>query len=375
MPETIVIGDARSSPGKISRGTWEAFEHPTGLKEFLPVILAQGFEEGPCLVLSAGLHGPEHSGPMVLYRLLTEDLVGRLRGTIVALPALSPAGLRTMSREPYHDGQDPNRLWPEGRPRRRPDPDVEPPTPLETSFARLFAELTPRASGWIDFHNAWIGSIPFILRDRVLYRETGDLDSQRAEAHRLADRLVEMSRAFGFTTVNEFPAEKYTSEKLHRSTSGAALMAGGVPALTVELGSGPVPDTTIAAAAAAATRNVLRWAGMLADPPEPLTGIPVIDPGFEVRRRNAPRVPSACVALPRVEAGDRVSPEDPIADLFDIWGRPLDPPELRCGYEGFVLGRRHGIYFYPGQPVAVLAIRDDLPLVAPYPKDFDNTPA
>ena len=56
-------------------------------------------------------------------------------------------------------------------------------------------------------------------------------------------------------------------------------------------------------------------------------------------------------------------------------GRPLVPPVLRCGYEGFVLGRRHGIYFYPGQSVTVLAIRDDLPLVAPYPKDFDNPDA
>jgi predicted deacylase len=372
MPESLVIGSIRSAPGKIVRGNWEAFDHPTGLREFLPVILAQGREDGPCLVLSAGLHGPEHSGPMVLYRLLSDDLVRRMRGTIIALPALSPAGLRTMSREPYHDGQDPNRLWPEGKPAARPDPDVEPPTPLEAAFGRLFGEVIPHASGWIDFHNAWIGSIPFALRDRVLYRETGDVEAQRHEAMRLGERLTEMSRALGFTTVNEFPSEKYTSEKLHRSTSGAALLAGRIPALTVELGSGPVPDTAIAAAAVVATRNVMRWAGMLSDPPEPVQGIPVVDPGYPVRRRNAPRVPSACVALPRVEAGDSVRPGDAIADLYDIWGRTLDPPVLQCGDEGFVLGRRHGIYFYPGQAVTVLAIRDELPLVAPYPKDFET---
>jgi hypothetical protein len=371
MPESFILGSARSVPGTIVRGSWEAFDHPTGHREFLPVLLAQGTNDGPCLVLSAGLHGPEHSGPMVLYRLLTDDLVRRMRGTIIALPALSPAGLRTMSREPYHDGQDPNRLWPEGKPAPRPDADVNPPTPLEAAFGRLFGEVIPRAGAWIDFHNAWTGSIPFTLRDRILYRQTGDVEAQREEAHRLAERLTGMSRAFGFTTVNEFPAEKYTSEKLHRSTSGAALLAGRIPALTVELGSGQVPDRAIAEAAAVATRNVMRWAGMLDDPAERVQGIPVLDPGFPVRRRVGPRVPAACVALPRVDAGDTIYPGDPIADLLDIWGRPLDPPVLRSTDEGFVIGRRHGIYFYPGQAVTVLAVRDDLPLVAPYPRDFE----
>lgn len=75
MPKNITIGTAKSKPGSLAYGRWEAFQHPTGQTEFLPVVIAQGKEDGPCLWLTAGIHGPEHTGPLVLYRLLTEELV------------------------------------------------------------------------------------------------------------------------------------------------------------------------------------------------------------------------------------------------------------------------------------------------------------
>jgi len=82
---TVTLGTAQSKPGTIQYGQWEALIHPTGHTEFLPVIIAQGQEDGPCLWLTAGIHGPEHSGPLVLYRLITQELVNRMRGTIVAM--------------------------------------------------------------------------------------------------------------------------------------------------------------------------------------------------------------------------------------------------------------------------------------------------
>jgi predicted deacylase len=124
------------------------------------------------------------------------------------------------------------------------------------------------------------------------------------------------------------------------------------------------------AAAAAGTRNVMRWAGMLDGEPEPIEGVPVVDPGFPVRRCMTPRVDEACVVLHLVQSGDRVNKGDAVAEVRDVWGRPLGEGLLRSEYDGFVMGRSHGIYFYPGEAVLCLAIRDDAPLVAPYPDDF-----
>jgi predicted deacylase len=367
---SVTLGTATAQPGTIQYGRWQALSHPTGHVEFLPVIIAQGKVEGPCLWLTAGIHGPEHAGPLVVYRLLTQELVDRIQGTIVAIPALNPAGLRTRERKPYHADKDPNRLWPDGKPEKPPDPDKRPPTSLESAYKRLFDEILASADYLIDLHNAWIGSIPFAFRDRVLYRGDQDADRNQAEAEALAEKQGEMLEAFGHTIINEFPVEKYIDEKLHRSTSAAALLLGKIPGFTVELGAGLMPDPAIVAAAAVGTRNVMRWAGMLDGDLEPIDGVPVVKPGFPVRRCSTPRVQEACVVLHRVQPGDVVEAGDPVAEVCDVWGRPLGDGLLRSEYDGFVMGRSHGIYYYPGDAVLGMAIRDDAPLVGPYPDDF-----
>jgi predicted deacylase len=370
MSKKISLGTAKAQPGTIQYGRWDAFTHPTGHVEFLPVIIAQGREDGPCIWLTAGIHGPEHTGPVVLYRLLTQALVDQLRGTIVALPALSPAGLRTMQREPYHARKDPNRLWPDGRPEASLDVDEDPPTSLEVAYRRLFDFMEETSDYLIDYHNAWTGSISFSFRDRVLYRADMDAEKHKAEAEMLAAQQEAMLQAYGHTIVTEFPADKGRDKNLNRSTSGATLLVGKMPSFTVELGTGHMPDPAIVAASAAGTRNVLRWAGMLDGEMEPISGIKVVDPGFRVRRAGTPRVTEPCVVLHLCEAGDMVKVGDPVAEVCDIWGRPLGESILRAEYDGFVIGRLHGIYYYPGSPIYSMAIRDESPLVAPYPADF-----
>ena len=67
---------------------------------------------------------------------------------------------------------------------------------------------------------------------------------------------------------------------------------------------------------------------------------------------------------------DLVAKGDPVARLVDVWGRPVDDGLIRAEYEGFVIGRAHGIYFYPGDAVLYMAVRDEAALVAPYPEDY-----
>ena len=370
MSGAINLGTATAVPGTIQYGQWDAISHPTGHDDFLPVIIAQGQRDGPCIWLTAGIHGPEHAGPSVLYQLITQELVNELRGTIVALPALSPAGLRTKEYVPYHLPKNPNRMWPDGQPAKEQDPDLDPPSSVEAAFARLFEHIQETADYMIDYHNAWIDSISFVFQDRVLYRTDGDVDASKAAAKALAIQQQAMMDAYGHTVVTEFPAKYYIKQDLHRSTTGAALLVGGIPSFTVELGTGLMPDPAIVAASAAGTRNVLRWAGMLDSSMEPINGIKVIDPGYRTRRSPAARVDDACVVLHLVQAGDMVRKGDPIAEIRDVWGRPLNGGLLRSQHDGFVIGRAHGIYFYPGDTVVALSIRDEDPVVAPYPDDF-----
>ncbi len=370
MSNQLSLGTAVAQPGTIQYSRWNAFKFSTDTTEFLPVIIAQGREEGPCIWLTAGIHGSEHAGPSVLYQLIDQALVDQLKGTIVALPALCPVGLRTMAYTPYHVPENPDRLWPDGREAQAQDPDKAPPSAQEIAYARLFEEMKASADFLIDYHNAATGSISFVFRDRVLYPEDDDAKTAQADAEALSTRLGEMIDAYGHTVINEFPVEKYIDEKLHRSTSGAALLAGRIPAFTVELSTGHMPDPAVVAASVAGTRNVLRWAGMLDSPAEPISGITVADPGYAVRRRLTPRVTEPCVVLHTVQPGDELRTGDVVAETRDIWGRPIGDGVLRSEYDGIVIGRAHGIYYDPGDAVLSMGIRDDADLVGPYPAEF-----
>jgi len=370
MTKEIRLGTATAKPGTIQYGQWDAIVHPTGHHDFLPVIIAQGKKDGPCIWLTAGIHGPEHTGPAVLYRLITQDLVDQLKGTIIALPALSPAGLRTKQYVPYHLPKNPNRMWPDGRPDKPQDPDKEAPSSVERAFGRLFESVLETADYMIDYHNAWIDSISFVFQDRMLYRTDENGQDNKAAAEVVASKQEEMIHAYGHTIVTEFPSKHYIKQDLHRSTTGAALLLGHIPSFTAELGTGLMPDPAIINASVAGTRNVLRWAGMLDGEMENINGIKVVNPGFRTRRSGAVRVDDPCVVLHLVEPGDIVKVGDPLAELRDIWGRPSGKGYLYAEHDGFVIGRAHGIYFYPGDTVLSLSIRDDDPVVAPYPDDY-----
>jgi hypothetical protein len=43
---------------------------------------------------------------------------------------------------------------------------------------------------------------------------------------------------------------------------------------------------------------------------------------------------------------------------------------LRSENEGWVIGRAHGIVFYPTQATVWMAIRDEGAMVVPYPDDY-----
>lgn len=368
------LGTAIAAPGEITYGEFDLVEHPVGGYDRLPVILAQGREAGPTFWLTAGIHGPEHAGLQVIHRLLTSELVRDLRGTIVALPALNPAGLRTMQRQAYYYDGDPNRLFPDGKPEKPPDPDREPPSALELAYARLFEEMRKSANYFFDLHNASTNSISFVFRDRVLYRKDGEgalgEAGSRAAAEAVDAKLSEMCAAYGHSVINEFPVEKYIDEKLHRSTTSAAVNLLRIPALTAELGTGHMPDPNIVQACVTGLRNVLRWAGMLPGDREPITGIKIVSPGFPCRRRSAARVPQACVVHHLVEAGDVVKIGDPLVEMRDIWGRAVGEGVLRSEYDGWVIGRSHGVLRYPNEATVWMAVRDDGAMVGPYPDDF-----
>ncbi len=100
MTSRLQIGSAQAEPGKLVYGALEAVELPSGDADAFPIIIAQGRADGPVLWLTASIHGNEYTGVPVIHELLTAELAARMRGTIVAVPTLNPAGFRSAQRSP-----------------------------------------------------------------------------------------------------------------------------------------------------------------------------------------------------------------------------------------------------------------------------------
>ncbi|MBN1311027.1 MAG: succinylglutamate desuccinylase/aspartoacylase family protein [Anaerolineae bacterium] len=370
MP-TFTIGTANSKPGKLSYGWLDAVALPTGGMDRLPVIIAQGKDVGgPVFWITTGIHGSEHTGSIVVQQLLTQKLANELRGTLIAIPALNPAGMRTKQRSPYYLEDDPNRLFPKPGIERN-KKEEKPRSSLEIAYQQLYDAIkSTNPIGLIDLHNAWYGSIPFIFRDPVLYHKKGRGRPNRQQAQALQDRTGEMIDAVGFTVVNEFSADSYIKKNLHRSVSGSILNKAGIPAITIELGSWMHVDEGIVDACTSGLRNALRWAGMLDGEYEEITGIPVIRTPYPVRRQVSPYARQAGIVHHLVRPGQMITKNQPLVRMTNIFGQPLgkDDGLLRSEYEGFVLGWFHGIVRYQGEPILGLAIRDESKLIVPFPE-------
>ncbi|MFB6126540.1 MAG: succinylglutamate desuccinylase/aspartoacylase family protein [Halolamina sp.] len=369
------VGSADASPGELERGWLSITELPTGASERLPVVVAEGVADGPTLWLTGGVHGDEATGVAVAQDALSEALPERLAGTVVSVPVVSPAGLRRNARHTYYGDDDPNRHFPD------PEADFARPAEVQERIDRRLYEVitgaedeATRADAYVDLHTAGVGSVPFSIRDRVLYGQR----RSEADAESLAAELRALVAAFGLPVVTEYPAEEYVDQSLQRSTAGAVLNAAGVPSFTAELGSHSVVEEAARAAGVAGVYGVLVELGMVdrEDVPEtvgdPGAAVPDQPVDYPVRRYVGPRTETAGLVRHRVAAGDVVESGDVVADVVSPTGEQLDT--VCSDHDGYVLGRAEGLAAYEGDAVARLAVRDDGDLVASREGDSGDEP-
>lgn len=115
---------------------------PSGTPIHMPVHVFRTLEEGPTILLSAGMHGDEVNGIEIIRKFLDSDILNRLLcGSIIAMPIINVYGFINFSRE-VPDGKDVNRSFP-GSP--------------EGSLASVVAHsltrcILPEIDFGIDFH-------------------------------------------------------------------------------------------------------------------------------------------------------------------------------------------------------------------------------
>lgn len=216
-------------------------EGPRGEEIRVPVATVRGENDGPTMLMVAGVHGSEYVGIEACKRIYQRVRSEDLRGTLLTVPCLNlPAFYGLAAHLNPIDGINPGRAFPGS------------PTGLYTErmVHLVWDHLARTADYVIDIHG---GDLEEELVDYSQVNLTGD-ETVDAKAEALA-----LALNMPFLVRRPVPAE------LPKFNSGLHLIAAshGIPAALAEAGSHGVLDEAEVAVMVQALHNALRHVGML----------------------------------------------------------------------------------------------------------------
>lgn len=272
------------------------------LIDYQPITMSvqvhRGKQNGPVLLLTAGIHGDELVGVEVLRRLLKSRRLQSLRGTLIVVPVVCmPAFLARTRYLP--DRRDLNRLFPGS-------PDGSLGGRLAATFAE---EVVTKCDYAIDFHTGANGR-PNLPQIRI---SPGD------------DVGMELAKAFKPPVIIE------TSQ---RDGSLRSLFAKEkIPSLLYEAGEAYRLDPAAVRYGLRGVFSVMQHLGMLPPPrsvKEPKTRTVVASGTTWVR------APQGGIFTPLVELGKAVNPSTKLGLVGDPFGRHETP--VTSELEGVIIG-------------------------------------
>lgn len=137
----FVILGTEILPGKGATLNLDVAKLHTSTPILVPVIVERAKEDGPVVLLMAGLHGDEINGVEIIRRVIRKGFNKPVVGTIICLPVFNIFGFLNVKRE-LPDGRDLNRSFP-GNEKGS----------LAAQFAYHFMkEIAPHVDYVIDFH-------------------------------------------------------------------------------------------------------------------------------------------------------------------------------------------------------------------------------
>lgn len=281
----IVIGDETVLPGErrtIDLALPDLYTHTSVA---MPVHVINGRRPGPVLFITAAIHGDEINGIEIIRRLLALKGLGKLSGTLIAVPVVNVYGFVSQSRY-LPDRRDLNRSFPgsgHGSMAAR----------LADTFMR---EIVSQCTHGIDIHTAAAGRTNF-PQVRV------DFD-----AH--AD-LLPVARAFAPPIILDSPTRP--------GTLRAA--AGDIPVLLYEAGEALRFDEVAIRAGLQGTLRVMRHLGMLPESRKPER---LLKPHV-ARNSQWMRAPQSGIFRSRLAMGSVVDENDVLGVVSDPFGEREEP--------------------------------------------------
>lgn len=283
----------------------------------LPVNVIHGKTAGPTLFISAAIHGDEIIGVEIIRRLLNSKNLGRIKGTLLAVPVVNPYGFIHRSRY-LPDRRDLNRSFPGSSQGS-----------LASRIANLFMdEIVRRSNYGIDIHTGsnFRSNLPQIRTD---------LDD--AENLRLA-------KAFGAPMI------------IHAQTRDGSLREAvseeGIPVMLYEAGEALYFNDAAIRTGVLGIQNVMRAIKMLPARRKSLKQEPVI-----THKTSWIRAPKSGVFYKQIALGKLIHKGDLLGMINDSLGEEKE--EIRAPFTGVVIGLLSLPLVYEGDALVHLAMVKD----------------
>ncbi len=284
----------------------------------MPVHVVHGKKEGPCLFVSAAIHGDEILGVEIVRRLIQYRKIKRIRGTLLAVPVVNVYGFIHHSRY-LPDRRDLNRFFPGSETGS-----------LASRLARIFMEeVVDKCTHGIDLHT---GSHHRINLPQV----RASLDDP--ETRRLAE-------AFG--------APVMIDANLRDGSLRQAVREKGIPMLLYEAGEVLRFDEMAVRTGTRGILAVMRAIGML---PGNLSPTRKTDP-IPVRTTTWVRAPRSGILRTRRLLGHTVSKSEPMGVIADPFGE--NEETVNAPAAGIIIGRSNLPLVHEGDAIFHMACVDE----------------
>lgn len=296
---SVEMGGVRIAPGSRRILDLPAGHLYTHAPLTMSVQVLHGRRDGPCLVVSAAVHGDEINGVEIIRRLLRHKTLARLRGTLVAVPIVNVLGFTARSRY-LPDRRDLNRSFPGSETGS-----------MAARLAHLYrTEVLTHATHVIDLHTA------------AIHRD--NLPQIRADLDHPGDEFL--ARATGLPVLIHSP--------LIEGSLRAAAREQGVPVVTYEAGEALRFDERAIRAGVRGVLRAMRELRMLPRPREPRGSEhePLVADASQWVRAPQDGILRAVVAL-----GARVRADQPMGWIADPFGER--ETVVLAPVSGVVIGR------------------------------------
>lgn len=287
-----------------------------------PLMSIESPNPGPTIWLTAGSHGDEVSGIVIIQEIFKKIKKTLLKGKIYAFPLLNPIGFENSSRYVTLSEEDLNRSFPgkiNGSLAER----------MAYKIFNIIIETKPNLV--LDLHNDWISSIPFVL-----------LDYDESIIHTdVYNKTRIISQQTGLLPI--FDTEEVTK------TLSYNLIRKGVPTLTLELGEPYVINEKSVELGVNSIMNVLAYLNMIV-PRDYFLSYPVSD---VIKDKNLmySYLSSSTSGIVRFFAkpGEIIKMGRPVARIYNAFGKLQET--IIAAKDGIVLGHADYSVAFPGAPV------------------------